>query len=303
MNLPFHGEPGEIQIRVLAVSPHNPHHVLAGSEVGLYRSRDNGMNFELVESPMDGMQIWSAAWHPTNPDTIFVGTKPPALFRTTDGGSRWEKLSAPFAERCFAGAPKVTNVICDPRDPHTVWASVEIDGVFRSRDGGDTWTHLMLGEKMLNGDIHGLALSPDSRPARILATTPDGIWTSLNEGESWTVHGFPRFAERDQISYCRGLALKPDDPNVIFVANGDFIPGKRGAIQQTRDGGKTWEKAPLPVEPNSTMYWIATNGADPNVVLANSIHGYLYLSTDAGDSWTKLRREFGEVRALAWLPN
>ena len=33
MNLPFDAEPGEIQIRSLAVSPHNPHHVLAGSEV------------------------------------------------------------------------------------------------------------------------------------------------------------------------------------------------------------------------------------------------------------------------------
>jgi hypothetical protein len=26
-------------------------------------------------------------------------------------------------------------------------------------------------------------------------------------------------------------------------------------------------------------------------------------TTDAGDTWTKLRREFGEIRALAWMPN
>ena len=46
-------------------------------------------------------------------------------------------------------------------------------------------------------------------------------------------HGAARFAERDQISYCRGVALKADDPDTIFVGNGDFIPGKRGAIQRT----------------------------------------------------------------------
>ena len=89
----------------------------------------------------------------------------------------------------------------------------------------------------------------------------------------------------------------------MFVANGDFIPGKRGAIQRTTDGGATWEKCALEVEPNSTMYWFGVNPANPDIVAANSLHGYVYLSRDGGASWEKLRREFGEIRALAWLPN
>jgi photosystem II stability/assembly factor-like uncharacterized protein len=303
MDLPFHAEPGEIQIRALALSPHNPHHIYAGSEVGLYRSTDNGASFELVPSPMDGMQIWSVAVSPTSPDVIFAGTKPPAVFRTLDGGKRWDKLNIAIAEKCLAGAPKVTNVVFDPRDPRTVWVSVEIDGVYCSRDGGDTWNQChALGDKPLNQDVHGFAVSA-GRPTKVLATTPDGIWSSTDEGQSWTVHGFPRFAERDTISYCRGLAIRPDNPDVMFVANGDFIPGKRGAVYRTRDGGATWERAALPVEPNSTMYWFATNPVDPNVVVANSLHGYIYASLDGGDTWEKLRREFGEVRALAWMPN
>jgi len=51
------------------------------------------------------------------------------------------------------------------------------------------------------------------------------------------------------------------------------------------------------------IYWFGTHPANPEVVVANSLHGYVYLSTDAGDSWTKLRREFGEIRSLAWMPN
>ena len=303
INLPFHAQPGEIQIRALAVSPHNPHHIFAGSEVGLYRSEDKGANWELLESPLDGLQIWSVAVHPTDPDIIFAGTKPPGVFRSQDGGKRWERVSIDIAEQCLAGAPKVTNIVFDPRDPRTVWVGVEIDGVFRSRDGGDTWTHLpALGSDPINQDIHGVAISL-SQPTKILATTPNGIWTSMDEGESWTLRGFPRFYEKDRISYCRGVALKADDPEVIFVGNGDFIPGKTGAIQRSTDGGKTWEAVPLPVVPNSTIYWFATHPADPNIIVANSLNGYVYTSSDGGDSWKKLKQEFGEIRALAWMPN
>jgi len=303
MNLPFHAEPGEVQIRALAVYPQDPNRILAGSEVGIYRSEDKGATWDLLESPMDGQQIWSVAVHPTNPDIIFAGAKPPGVYRSIDGGKSWEKLSVPIAERCFAGAPKVTNIVFDPRDSRSVWVGVEIDGVYCSRDGGDTWVHLPpLGDNFLNQDVHGLTIGL-GKPTKIHVTTPDGIWTSTTEGESWMLHGFPRFFEKDKISYCRGVALKADNPDVIFVGNGDFIPGKTGAIQRSTDGGKTWEAAKLAKEPNSTIYWFGTHPADPNTIVANSLHGYVYTSTDGGESWDKVEQEFGEIRAMAWTPN
>ena len=51
------------------------------------------------------------------------------------------------------------------------------------------------------------------------------------------------------------------------------------------------------------IYWLANNSEMPNVVAAASLFGYVYVSEDGGDSWSKLKKEFGEVRALAVTPN
>lgn len=304
MNVPFHALPAEIQIRSLAVYPQDPHRMLAGSEVGLYRSEDKGATWDLVPTPVPaGAQIWSLAVHPEDPDTILFGSKPAGVYRSTDGGARWQQLPVPIADRCLAGAPKVTNIVFDPHDPRSIWVGVEIDGLYRSRDGGDTWESIApLGDSVLNQDVHGMVLAP-SDPAKVHVATPDGIWTSTSDGASWTVHGFPRFFEDDKVSYCRGVALKADDPDVVFVGNGDVIPGKTGAIQRSDDGGETWTPAELSHEPNSTIYWFATHPSDPNLIVANSISGYVYVSDDGGKFWNKVDREFGEIRAIAWTPN
>ena len=54
---------------------------------------------------------------------------------------------------------------------------------------------------------------------------------------------------------------------------------------------------------NGTIWNLATHAADPDFLLASSVNGEVFYSTDAGDSWSKFAREFGEVHALIWVPN
>jgi photosystem II stability/assembly factor-like uncharacterized protein len=289
--------PLESQLRALAVHPQDPQTIFAGSNNGIYRSDDKGSSWEKLDSPMDTLNIWSIAIDPSDPNTIFVGTSPPYLLRTRDGGQHWDKLSVQIAQECAIGTPRVTAILVDPVDRQTVWAGVEIDGVYRSLDGGDTWTRITDGVK--DPDIHGMAISLGAQK-RVLVSTPREIFTSTDVGESWhsvaTTRQFP-------LAYCRWVAVKVDNPQVIFVANGDSAIGSTGAIVRSSDGGQTWESRPLPVEPNSPIWNFAVHPADPDLVLANSLFGELYRSNNGGDSWEKLKREFSEVRALAWLPN
>jgi photosystem II stability/assembly factor-like uncharacterized protein len=99
------------------------------------------------------------------------------------------------------------------------------------------------------------------------------------------------------------MAIMPDNPQVMFVGNGDSIPGLTGVIQRSSDGGASWQPANLPTEPNSVVYWFGVHPDVQNVVVGASLYGYVYVSEDSGESWQKLQKEFGEIRSVALTPN
>jgi photosystem II stability/assembly factor-like uncharacterized protein len=288
----------ESRIFGFAVHPTEPRTLLAGADDGIYRSEDGGEHFERVDSPMNALHVWKIAFDPADPRIIFAGTRPAALFRSSDGGQHWEKLRVELADECpNVRVPRVTALTVDPADHRMVWAGVEVDGVRRSRDGGESWTRVAGG--LNDPDIHDTAVMVNGGKI-VLTSTPREIFASGDGGESWRGLGV---GKHFHLPYCRSLALKADDPKVVFVATGDGAIGSTGAIQRSKDGGQTWRTLPLPVEPNSPIWSFATHRAQPDRILACSHYGELFASDTAGDSWVKLRREFAETRALAWTPN
>ena len=57
------------------------------------------------------------------------------------------------------------------------------------------------------------------------------------------------------------------------------------------------------MKPNGTVWYLATHPSDPDFILASTVNGQVFYSADAGDSWAKINREFGEVHALGWVSN
>src|ERR1043166_6132488 len=79
----------ECHVRALVVHPSDPRTLYLGSEQGLFVSRDGADNWQGVDSPLNGLQVWSILLFPSNPDVLLVGTCPSRLFRSENGGRTW----------------------------------------------------------------------------------------------------------------------------------------------------------------------------------------------------------------------
>lgn len=282
----------ECHVRALTVQPDDPQVLYLGSELGLFCSRDGADSWTRVESPLSGKQIWSILV--PGPETLVVGSCPAEVHVSLDAGRTWHQGQTTMRPDCpRIISTRVTSLLADPEDGALWWAGVEIDGLHQSRDQGRTWQRI--GAGMSSQDIHALV-----RVGRdFLAATNNDLNVSHDGGRTWRGLGIGSVMPW---SYCRTLAQLPGQPEKLLLGNGNAPPGYAGIVGLSTDGGKTWRRADFPGQANSTIWNFACNAADPNLVYASSVSGQLYRSTDAGQSWTRLPREFGEIRALAWTP-
>jgi hypothetical protein len=181
------------------------------------------------------------------------------------------------AECGLSGAWQVEHLIpdqdirclaADPRHPHLLYAGTQGQGVLCSKDAGKTWHPGGLAGRI----VKSIAVSafPGENAADlgiIFAGTksPASIFLSEDGGENWVeLEAFRRIrsrwfwfspAEPPFTAYVQGIALSPDDPNVLVAGI------EAGAVVRSQDGGKTWNNhCRGAVRDCHTIIFHATNG-------------------------------------------
>jgi photosystem II stability/assembly factor-like uncharacterized protein len=312
----------EVIVRGFGVDPFDANHVVAatgvfetpspalGSRHGLHETFDGGRNWRQIES-FRGIECWRVSFDPTRRGRYFVGARPAAIYRTEDGGESFQKLPVDLPQTCVGiGLPRITAIAIDRKNPANMFASVEIGGLRRSFDGGDSWhevfsnADISLYEDGRYGaqaqvDCHFVAFLPGD-PDLVVVNTADGPYASADLGETWAKYPLPRVFPQQ---FHHDFVIKSDDPDTILFGVGDDVVGVNGAVLRSTNYGVDWEDVELPVPCNSPVWCFAQHASKPDRILMSTHMGVVFASEDGGAHWAKLNREFGEVRAICWVPN
>jgi photosystem II stability/assembly factor-like uncharacterized protein len=119
---------------------------------GMYRSDDGGKSWASIEEGLPSSFGFPAAAHPRDGDTLYLlplngdikGRYVPdgkaAVYRTRDGGQRWEALREGLPqENAFIGVMRQA-LATDRMEPAGVYFGTTSGSVFASADEGDSWT-------------------------------------------------------------------------------------------------------------------------------------------------------------------
>jgi photosystem II stability/assembly factor-like uncharacterized protein len=253
-------------------------------------------------------QIWQlVAGRPSEPDILYCGVEPAALFMSRDAGGTWTLVDGlwnhPQRARWEPGGGGLClhTILLDPERPKTVRVAVSTGGMYVTEDGGTTWRPSNQGVRAdflpdkypeFGQCVHKVVQA--RRPAdRMFLQNHWGLYRSDDRGESWTdiANGVPS-------DFGFGMAIHPRHSDTVWIVpleSDEFrcTPEGKLRVYRTRDGGAHWQPLSegLPQEDAYETVLrdaLATDSLDPVGVYFGTRSGKLFGSRDEGDRWAEL---------------
>ncbi len=229
------------------------------------------------------------AFHPTDTNTMFIGTPMGGLWKTIDGGQTWlpktDNLPNIGVSEIAINSltPTIMYMATGDKDAANYYSNPYSIGLMKSTDGGTTWNNTSL--QFIYSDqptIQRVLIHP-TQPNILLVSVaavngaPKGIWRSTDDGTTWTnVYGGSKY----------DMEFDPADPNIVYASAYSYM-------LRSTNAGLTWSTMTSTVFPSvgQTSAKIAVTPANPNVVYVQWVNNSgntigLYKSFDTGLTWT-----------------
>ena len=299
------GLPAEPAIRAIAVHPSKPEVVYVGTQQGPYRSTDNGEHWEKVDVPDHGLPVWSLLFHPREPNVMFAGYEDCEIYRSDNGGETWRQLpvSVRFPEVTVGPgsnpAKRLLMLSASAADADVLYGAIEVGGVIRSRDGGEHWENLSHGQYVNDDsvDMHGV-LPSSSTPGTVFSVARAGMFRSTDWGDHWARVQIEPLNAKGQ-TYCRCISEAPGDPKTLWVSAGPNFQSDLGVLFRSRDGGETWKRVDMGIQPKSTMFGLTLDRHEPARMYCATRGGEVFGSRDQGATWSAYPLPEGATQAYA----
>ncbi|MFI5127537.1 MAG: WD40/YVTN/BNR-like repeat-containing protein, partial [Candidatus Acidiferrales bacterium] len=261
-----------------------------------------GFRFRFI-GPTVGNRVAAVAGVSGDPNVYYAGAASGGVWKTTDGGARWLPI---FDKEPVAA---IGALAVAPSDPNVVWAGtgeawalrdsdVMGNGVYKSTDAGKTWTHMGLDA---TGRIGRVIVNPrDANNVFVCAlgrtTGPQqerGVYRTTDGGKNWE-----RVLFVDENTGCSGLAMDPQNPDVLFAGTwqvvmhtyGELSGGPGSGVYVSHDGGTKWTRIeghgmPKPPVGKIDVAVAPTDSDRVYALIQTKDQGSVWRSDDGGENW------------------